>query len=213
MVLASEYLGISMRITTSIVPVAVYFLVIGLLNSRRHPQLVNGRTDFTMLLAAICPNFAFPLLDQFQMGLPLMAGGVGVFVGAIWLLGSVGSRTLVIYNLSIEEAMCAIESTLGSMGVEFQAGSDSYQLKNCDSEIRLSGFPMLRNVSMRFVGGSYDFVRNFQSQLEYSLNRVEVQTSPMAAGLLLVATAMLSVPMALMAHRVPEIVRLLADFW
>ena len=212
MVLASEYLGISMGITTAVVPVAVYFLVIGLLNSRRHPQLVNGRTDFAMLMAAICPIFVFPLLDQFQMGLPLMAAATLLFVGVIWLIGP-GNRTLVIYNLSTEEAMRAIDSTLVAMGVSFEAGADSYLLKDCDAEIRLSGFPMLRNVSFRFVGGSYDFVRNFQGQLEYSLNRLEVQTSPMAAGLMLVATAMLAVPMALMAHRVPEIVRLLADFW
>ena len=35
----------------------------------------------------------------------------------------------------------------------------------------------------------------------------------LAVAMLLVATGMLVAPLAMVAHRVPEIVRLLADFW
>jgi hypothetical protein len=38
-----EQLGISLRIAMVVVPVALYFLILGLLNSRPCPQLLRGR--------------------------------------------------------------------------------------------------------------------------------------------------------------------------
>ena len=43
---AGANMDMSMRIVTVVMPVAVYFLILGLLNSRRHPQLLTGRRDF-----------------------------------------------------------------------------------------------------------------------------------------------------------------------
>ncbi|MGB2822184.1 MAG: hypothetical protein WBF17_14465, partial [Phycisphaerae bacterium] len=55
-------LGVSLRIATVVVPVALYFLVLGLLNSRPRPQLLRGRRDFALLIVALSPLFVLPVL-------------------------------------------------------------------------------------------------------------------------------------------------------
>jgi len=63
MILSTGQLSASLRVAAVVVPVAVYFLVLGLLNSRRHPQLLRARRDFLLLIAALCPLFVLPVLE------------------------------------------------------------------------------------------------------------------------------------------------------
>jgi hypothetical protein len=75
----------------------------------------------------------------------------------------------------------------------------------------LSRFNFLRNVSVRLEGGSDEFAAQFSQALAGGMARMSAQTSPMAVGLLLVATGMLVAPLALVANHVPEVVRVLTD--
>ena len=76
--LAGDAFGASAEIATVVVPVAVYFLVLGLLNSRPHPQLLSGRLDFALLTAAISPLFAVPVLRYFGISLLSVATAVAL---------------------------------------------------------------------------------------------------------------------------------------
>ena len=94
MILGSENLGRALQIATTVVPVAVYFLVLGLLNSRRHPQMLSGRLDFSLMIAALSPLFLVPAVQYVGASLLTITGLVvaltaGVLVSAfpfLWML-------------------------------------------------------------------------------------------------------------------------------
>jgi len=106
-----------------------------------------------------------------------------------------------------------IRSALEAMGWRYKPVGGGYRVTDLDVTVRVGGFSMLRNVSVRLAGGSKVLARKFAGQLARTLGRTEAQTHPMAVAMLLVATVMMVAPLALMARRVPELVRLLADIW
>ena len=210
MVLGVEQLSISIRVATVVVPVAVYFLILGLLNSRRHPQLLSGRQDFAVLLVAMSPLVALPVLSVVGPSLLVVLGIVGALVGGIFLLAP-PKGSWVIYNIPAGEAVRAVEQALRGMGLKTQRQDSLIRIAEENATIQIGGFRLLRNVSIRLRGGSEDLANRFAGALASVLSGARAETSPTAVALLLVATAMLVAPLALMARHAPEIVRLLTD--
>ena len=213
MVLGSEDLGTSVRIATEVLPVAGYSLVLGLLNSRQHPQLLTARLDFSLLMLAFCPGFILPALERVGLGPPVAVVAAVSSAVAVILLLAPGGYSWTVYNLSTDQAHRVIRSTLEAMGWWYESIEEGYRAAEPGVTVRVGGFSILRNVSVRLVGGSKALARRFEGELSRALGRTRSQTSPMAVAMLLVATAMMVAPLALMAHRVPELVRLLADIW
>jgi hypothetical protein len=210
--LANEYFSSSVpvQIATVVVPVAVYFLILGLLNTRRHPQLLSGRQDFALLIVALCPLFVLPALNYVGITRTSVAVAAAVVAVAIWLLAPRG-RTWVIYNMPMTEARNLIERVLSGLSADLVVEGGVYRLPGDDASVHVGGFSLLRNVTLRLHGGSDDLARRFEAELHRALQAVRVEASSMAVALLLVATAMLVAPFTLMVHRVPEIVRVLTD--
>ena len=63
MPLGIQQATLTIMVSAVALPAALYFLLIGVLNSRTTPQLVRGRTDFICLTVAFSPMFALPLLQ------------------------------------------------------------------------------------------------------------------------------------------------------
>lgn len=210
MILSVSNLGAVLRIATVVVPVAIYFLVLGLLNSRRHPQLLTGREDFALLIIALSPIFALPIVGLVGLSLGSVAATIAVIVGAVLFLAPRGRRW-VVYNLPPAEARQAVSKALGVLDVDFASEGDAFEVCDTGATVRLSYFPLFRNVCLRVDGGDEKFASGFARALSDVLSAVGTETSPGALALLLTATAMLVAPLALMAHRVPELVRLLTD--
>ena len=204
-----EQVGFSLRFATVVVPVAVYFLFLGLLNSRRHPQLLTGRRDFILLVAALSPLGILPVLHY--VGASLAAGAAAVALAGILLLLAPRGATWVIYNLPPDEARDLVVAVLGSLGLDAFAVPDGFRLADGGGNVQISGFPLLRNVSIRLHGVRKQLAGRFEAALCEALSAVRVETTPMAVSMLLIATAMMLVPLALVAPRVPEIVRILTD--
>jgi hypothetical protein len=197
-----------MGIAAVVAPVALYFLVLGLLNSRAHPQLLSGRMDFAILTIAISPLLLLPMLNWLGLSPAFAAAAIAVVGGGALVLVPRG-QTWVLYNVQGEQARTAVASALRRMGLEAQFQGGAYLLDG--ARVLVSGFSPLRNATIRLLGGDKTLARRFERALWDVLRGYEVQASPMAVSLLLVAVAMLVAPLALVAHRVPEIVRLLTD--
>ena len=204
--LSVGHFGGSIQIVTVVVPVAVYFLIIGLLNSRQHPQLLTGRRDLAMLLAALSPLFILPAAG-YSPAMPIVGA---VLLGAIALLAP-RSKTWVIYNIPGEQARECIARSLRAIGLKPKPRPDGFDIEGSRAFVRIGGFWVVRNVSVRLLGGDEKLARRFQAALAEVLSEVRAETAPMAVAMLLVATAMMVAPLVLIAHRVPEIVRLLTD--
>ena len=194
-------------IVTVVAPVGVYFLILGLLNTRRCPQLLSARRDTAILLLALSPLLGVPLV-RYGMLSPL-GGSAGL--AALLAVGAVlagRGHKWVIYNIPAGRARQAVARALDRADIAHQPDRNTFHLPRGGAVV-LSVFPLLRNVSVRWTGGNEADARRFADELATLLDHVPAETSPMAVSLLLVATGMLVAPLALLAGRAPELVRLL----
>jgi hypothetical protein len=221
MMLGLEQLTFTLRLTAIVLPVALYFLVLGLLNSRRHPQLLTSRQDFVLLMTILSPLVLVPALGMLE-------GFWGVGVAAM-LLGGLGLLLLtdhrggqwVVYNLPPDQAVGVMERCLARLnttatrtetGLEFTESSDANH-GDAPSRVTLEirPFPLLRNVSLRLRNASPHLTRRFRDELSRHLVAMETPTTTMAMALLITATTMMIAPLTLVVQKAPELVRLLTD--
>jgi len=207
--IADGTIGASTQIAAVVVPVAVYFLILGLLNSRSRPQLLSGRLDFALLIVALGPLFVLPVLRCWGLSAPVVLSAVGAVAAVAMLVPR--PNTWVIYNLRATDARDAVERALRSIAVDFRANATGFAFSNRDGRLRIGEFPLLRNVTVRLDTDDDRLGAKFESALGLALADYRTEASPMAVSLLLVATAMLVAPLAMVAHRLPEIVRLLTN--
>jgi hypothetical protein len=203
-------IAISTRVVTLTAPVAAYFLVLGLLNTRRRPQMLTGRADFALLIAALSPLVFLPVTRSLG-GSPLAGLAVAVSLAAAILVLSPAGRSWVIYNVSPYAARDAVAAALRGMGMDFARSAEGFTVQAAQVTVTVEGFWLLRNTTIRLAGGDRGFAKAFQAALAGRLAILECQTSPMAVSMLLVAMVMLALPLALMAQDAPQIVRLLTD--
>jgi hypothetical protein len=197
-----------MEVAAVVAPVAIYFLVIGLLNSRGRPQLLSGRLDFAILALALAPLVLLPLVSWLGCSAWTVLAAAGALCAGAAVLAPRG-RNWVIYNVQAAEARSAVARALRQLGLEY--GDEGGTFTFAGARVQVSAFAPLRNATIRLMGGDKQLASGFQAALGEVLRRYEAETSPMAVSLLLVATSMLAAPLVLTAHRVPEIVRLLSD--
>jgi len=99
------------------------------------------------------------------------------------------------------------------MNVDFadDAGGFRIRLPENDATVRISEFPLLRNVTVRLKGGQPELATQFEQAMTNTLARTSAETSPMAVCMMLLATAMLVAPGTMMVQSMPQIVRLIGD--
>jgi hypothetical protein len=203
-------IAISSRVVTMTAPVAVYFLILGLLHTRHRPQMLTGRLDFTLLIASLSPLVFLPAMSYLG-GSPLAAIIAAVCLAGAILLLSPGGRSWVVYNVSPHAARDAVAAALRTMGADFAPSGDDFLADAGRIRVTVDSFPLLRNATVRLTGGTRPFAQSFQAALARRLEALECPTSPMAISMLLAAVVMLAAPLAMMAPDVPQIVRLLTD--
>jgi len=210
-----SYLGLeqfefTLRITTVVVPVALYFFILGFLNTRLHPQVLSGRQDFAILTAALSPLVFGPLTFYFGDNSALLMAGV-VFLGLIGFLLVPRGRSLVIYNMSITESRKMVVRSLEQLGKTARINSAGVEIDDGRAIVEIACFPILRSVTLRFVKGDGEFWDGFEEILMGRIRNIDVIPRPMAVGLLLVATCMIVAPLSLVFKHAPEIVRLMEN--
>ncbi len=210
--IGSVHLGDALHITAAIGPIALYFLVLGLLNSRRRPQLLTGRQDFCLLAGALGPLFVLPLMNVFGASVGGVAASVAVVAAAALLLAPRGA-SWVVYNARRERVEELLVDALDARGLATSdaGGTGDLRVGDGGARLRFGSFPVLDNVTIRLDGADTALARRVGEALSTALGCEETDASPSAVGFLLAATAMLVAPLALFAQRVPEIVRLLSD--
>ena len=211
--LGSWQLKLSVQIATVAIPVALYFLILGLLNSQKKPQILSERLDFSLLLAAFSPLYLVPLLRW------IGAGPVGVFTTVAMMIGGIAlatpgtKRGWVVYNISKKSLLQSLSQSLQRVNLPFERRGEEFLL-DLGPRVRISPFPLLRNVSVSIEGigeAHRSAIEQFEAEWRRCLGQMEVAASPMAASFVLISTAMIVVPLVFMAGRMPEMVRLLTD--
>lgn len=210
--LASEQLNLTVQVALVAVPAALYFLLLGLLNSQRAPQLLAGRRDFILLVAAFLPILAVPVLNYVGASTVTVILVVACVLVAAILAAPAKGGSWVIYNIQAPEALRACERALRSMNLPFARHGRRLRLEGLDAELRLSAMPLLRNVSISVSGKDSGKVgTDFEPLLTQHLGSVRGEVTPMAMAFVLIATVMLVAPLGMFADRMPEMVRLITD--
>ena len=203
---------VSLHVATIVVPVVVYFLILGLLNSRPHPQLLRGWQDLALLLIALSPLFVVPVLSYLRFSLLSMLLVPPIVATGIWVLVPRG-HNWVVYNVSLHQVTRTVEQVLQGWGAEAAPRRGGFYLPREKATLDISSFPLLRNVSIHFYGQGdmSQLARRFERDLSDRIGEIRTETSATTVAMLLVATAMLVAPLALVAHEAVKIVRVLTD--
>lgn len=206
-------LELSLQIALVAMPVAVYFLILGLLNSQNRPQILSGRLDFSLLVAAFSPLCIVPLLNWVGTNLFTVSASAVAIVSLISLLAPRAHQAWVVYNTGKDNVLRSVQHALDAAGIPCHRQGDRFVLQ-MGLRVSLASFPLLRNVSIHVDGTAKPHqavLQRFEAELARRIRNIEVAPSPMGVSFVLIATVMIVAPLTLMADRVPEMVRILTD--
>lgn len=187
------------RLCLALGPVAVYLLLLGMLNSFRRPFLVSGTRDTATLGVAVSGLVIVGPLDLFMPVPAAIAFGpyiwgllVGLYVLSLILVLLVQRPRLVIYNISPDELRPVLADLVHRLDDDARWAGDSLFLPNLGIQLHLEGPTSMRNVSLLAVGAKQNPQgwRKLELTLKVALRDLEVSRNPRAislysAGLLL----------------------------
>jgi hypothetical protein len=201
----------------NIAPLALYFLILGLVNSHSSPCIVSSRADFVSLTTVLAPVLLWPLPALVGAGRWwLLALGLGCAVAVfVWLLRRTGEG-FVIYNISEARCMSIVERGLARLGMAGTWDGPNWHGENGDVIIRVNKFALLRNVSLQIeaiTGDSGRVTQDLCRTMEQDLAEVSQLPSTMGACLVVVGLGLFLLPMCMVGRHIHDIVEVVSSIF
>lgn len=191
-----------LRLAIALVPLAAYFLLLGVLNARRRPFLTLGGNDLAALGAALSGVVLVGPIELFRPEGPAaeLSSYVWLFLLVFyWLwvgLAVLLSRPrLVIYNISEEELRPVLAEAARVVDPQSRWAGDSLYLPKLGVQLHLESFDLMRHVSL-VAGGTRQNLAGWRclaTQLQNRLETFQVASNPRALGILLMALLLLAI--------------------
>jgi len=203
------------RLCLALGPVAVYVLLLGLLNLSRRPLLVSGTRDAAALGLGVA---GFVIVGPMELFFPYAAATL-FQASSVWILLLsfyalclilvllLLRPRLIVYNMSVEQLRPLLADLVGELDSEARWAGDSLSLPSLGVQLHIEGAPTMRNVALVSVGPKQNYIgwRRLELVLTPVLDQVEVARNPRGASL--VGAALLIGAMLVMAiARNPEAV-------
>lgn len=204
-----------LQVVLMVGPLAVYFLSLGLVSSRPHPCLVSERSDFVLLALAFVPIICWPLISLVTTGRYLLAGALlAGLISLFLLLLPKRQDGWVVYNLSPQELRRALRRACYRLSwqIQYTHATDAESAATVNPvglTLEFSNMPWLRNITVRCQAyGEMDTsARNHLLRaLANELQRESMLPSPTGAGLVVVGTLLLGLPMWYFFHHIDAVV-------
>jgi hypothetical protein len=211
-------------------PVAMYLLLLGMINLSRRPLLVSGTRDAATLglalsgLVIVGPlTLLFPATTAARLG-PFGTHWVWVLMLALYglclvLVLLMLRPRLVIYNVTADQLRPILAELVERLDPEARWAGDSLVLPAFGVQLHMECVPWTRNVSLVSAGTNQDYAgwRRLEAELTLALRQTDGARSPLAAMLLSVG-AMIVLVLAWDVSRDPQAVArtlydLLAACW
>jgi hypothetical protein len=205
-----------LHLTIALSPLAVYLLLMGLINLSARPLLTTGARDMAALAIAIS---GFVIVGPMELFLPehaarQMGGFVWLLLLAMYILGVfllllMLRPRLVIHNMTVESFRPILADAVSTLDGDARWVGDSLILPRLGVQLHLEPFHAMRNIQLVSSGPhqSYAGWKQLESALASSLREISSPRSPY--GLRLVILALLMV--ALMTFSVVQDTPLVAQ--
>lgn len=194
----------------NILPLAVYFLVLGLINSHAHPCLITSRSDFLALTSVMLPVLLWPVPEFVRAGMygPLLAG---LLIAALVFYYMLPARDagFVVYNISRSRCLKLFEQASRGLGLRGSWHDNVWSSEDADLSVELREFSLLHNVALHIDVLREDarpLVHGIGVQLAQRLGSVSQLPSTMGAGLVVVGVMLLIFPMWMVGRHIEDIV-------
>jgi len=181
-------------------PLAVYLLVLGVLNLSRRPVLTTGGRDLFAVGLALSGFIVIGPLDLFMPAAAAQRLGpwiwpplVGLYLLILTLIVLVSRPRLVIYNLAPAELRTILEGMLQRLGLEHSWAGDSLSIPFWGIELHVASFPVMRNVSLVATGSTQNLHgwSHLRQELHRELAGAELPPNPIGLTLLAFSLVML----------------------
>ena len=201
----------AVQLTLALGPLAVYFLGLGLVNSRAQPCLVRARADFVVLALALLPAIIAPVVGFVEAGRPAVAAGLALGVALIFIRLLPGHHAgWVIYNIDHDRCRELVRRACQRLGWSVDSAEDRIRIKEVELTMALCALPWLRNVSISFVARGREVAgaqQRLMAALARELAHERMLPSPIGASLVVIGTGLLMAPMWSLAHHADAIVK------
>ncbi len=182
-------------------PLAIYLLLLGLLNLSRRPLVVSGTRETISLGLALAGLVIVGPMQLFMPQEAAMRFGqfiwillLGFYSLSLTLLILLSRPRLIVYNISAEELRLALDAAARRVDPDAAWTSTALSLPTARVYLHIEPFPPLGNISLLATGD--DQSASGWRRLEYALREAlrETTVTPGAYGLwmLLIGAMMLS---------------------
>ena len=187
------------RLCVAFGPLAIYCLLLGLINLLRRPVLITGAKDMAVLTAALAGLVVIGPLELFMPEAAAMRFGgyvwllllsfYGLSVSLVLLLSR---PRLVIYNISSEQLRPILGEIVPSLDSQARWAGDSLAMPTLGVQLHIDNFPSMRNVSLVANGErqSFEGWRRLEKALAGAL-RQKSWESYHPRGMVLITTGLL----------------------
>lgn len=183
-----------LHLSIALGPLAVYLLLLGLLNLSTRPFLTTGARDAAALGLAVS---GFVVAGPMELFLPEAAAVR--FGGYVWLLllafyglclmllVLVLRPRLVIYNVTVDQLRPILADVVSGLDPDARWAGDSLTLPRWHVQLHVEPFVAMRNVQLVSTGPrqSYSGWRRLENALAQALRETRGQANPYAFSLIL----------------------------
>jgi len=201
-----------LKVAMNIAPVALYFIILGLVNSQSRVHVVSVRRDWLGLMLVFFPVLMWPVLWLSSAGWVLWAALALVFgVSVVFLAAPSKWSGWVVYNCDRERVRRELELALKGLGLGCQDGEDRLAVPDRGAELEISEFRLLRNVTVNVNGGDREFSDQVGRALERRMTGLETEPGFSAVGMLVSGTVLLILPLSMMVDHIDAFVKVVSD--
>lgn len=194
----------------NVAPIALYFLILGLVNSHSRPWIVTSRSDFLALTSVLMPVLLWPVPDfiRGQLYVSLAMGLLAAVAAFLYLLPRPDAG-FVIYNVAEARCLRLLAQTIRGLGLDGRWDGRTWLVDSGALSIEVRKFALLRNVTLHFDvrdPSARDLVRQIGGALHTRLQTVAQLPSPMGAGLVLLGVGLMILPMWMVGRHIHDLV-------
>jgi hypothetical protein len=192
----------SLHLCIAVGPLAVYLLLLGIINLMPRPLLTSGARDTAALCIAVG---GFAVAGPMELFLPdptglrsgplLWAMFLGLYALLVILLILLQRPRLVIYNISQEQLRPVLAELAAKLDGEARWARDTLLMPKLHVQLNVETQPTMRNVQLVAVGSSQSHLgwRRLEQHLGAALAQMRTSSNPYGISFLVFALLLMGI--------------------